>query len=377
MFQILARCRELEKAGRHIRHFELGDPNFETPGPISSAAIQAITSGNTHYQPSRGNNDLIEAVQMTTSFSRRFFPEKIQITVTTGANSAIFYTLKAICDPGDEVLLPNPFFPTYIAACHLAGATEVLYPLMPGAGFIPDITGIEALITKKTKAILVNSPSNPTGAVFDEETIASLYRLAIKHDLYLISDEVYARMIFGDSATFVTPAKFDHCLERTIVINGFSKTFAMTGWRIGVVIAPPTLSEKITLISESIVSCVPGFVQDAARQALLSPLSTTKPMYEAYRRRQIALCSEFSKVEGMSCSLPQGAMYVFPSIKNIATSSERFAYHLLNETGVATVPGVYFGALGESHLRFSCAGEDADIEGLSELFKAAIANYVE
>jgi len=160
-----------------------------------------------------------------------------------------------------------------------------------------------------------------------------------------------------------------------VIINGFSKTFAMTGWRIGAVIAPPDLSERITVISESIVSCVPGFVQSAARQALLAPLNETSEMYDAYRSRQLALTLEFSKVEGIECSLPQGSMYVFPSIHRITNSSESFAMHLLSETGVACVPGSYFGSQGEGHLRFSCAGEDRDIDGLSFLIQQAITSY--
>jgi len=375
MFQIFTRCKELELAGKRIRHFELGDPNFATPQSITEAAVTALRDGKTHYVSSRGDNDLLEAIQIATSHSRQFTPQKSQITVTPGANAGIFYALKAICDPGDEILIPNPYFPTYIAAAHLAGAEVCFYPLSASNQFRPCATELRSLVGSRTKAILINSPSNPTGAVFDESTVEFIYKLAAEYDLYVISDEVYARMIFDKAAKFYTPATIDQCKERTVIINGFSKTFAMTGWRIGAVIAPSDLSERITVISESIVSCVPGFIQSAAKQALLAPLSETSEMYAAYRSRQLALTLEFSKVEGIECSLPQGSMYVFPSIHRISRSSESFAMHLLSETGVACVPGSYFGSQGEGHLRFSCAGEDRDIDGLSFLIQQAITSY--
>lgn len=375
MFQILTRCRILEKSGTKIRHFELGDPDFQTPPSVVEAAVSSLHDGNTHYQPSRGELAFLEAIQKTTAGSRNFHPEHDQISVTTGANAGIFYALKAICDPGDEILVPNPYFPSYIAACHLAEARPVFYPLLPESGFRPVVENLASLVTSRTKAILINSPSNPTGAVFSADLIKQLYQFAEAHDLFIVSDEVYARMIFDKTIQFFSPSSLDNCRERSIVINGFSKAFAMTGWRVGVVIAPPDVSEKVTLISESVVSCVPGFVQDAAIAALLAPASVTDAMYSAYRSRQLRLCAEFRKVKGFECLLPQGAMYVFPSIRGAALSSEDFALHLLESTGVATVPGVYFGSQGEGHLRFSCAGSDDCIDGLAELLSESVQSY--
>jgi aspartate/methionine/tyrosine aminotransferase len=375
MFQILTRCRLLEKSGVRVRHFELGDPAFDTPAPIVEAAVKSLYDGNTHYQPSRGDLSLLEAVQHTTLTSRHFTPETSQISVTTGANAGIFYALKAICDAGDDVLLPDPYFPTYIAACHLADVRTNFYPLTTEEGFLPEPRQLDGLVTAKTKAILINSPSNPTGAVFSEDLIRQLYDFALRHDLYIISDEVYARMIFDKEVGFYSPSSIDQCLQRTILINGFSKAFAMTGWRIGVVIAPVDVSEKITLISESIVSCVPGFVQEAAKAALVASSETTDSMYTAYRARQLRLCEEFRTVGGFECAAPQGAMYVFPSVGELTNSSEHFAFHLLDSVGVATVPGVYFGSQGERHLRFSCAGSDENIEGLNDLLNEAVESY--
>ena len=375
MFQILSRSKELESEGKSILHFELGDPDFDTPGSVTEAAIKSLKDGNTHYQPSRGDIDLLEAVQMTTSVSRGFIPSKKQLTVTTGANAAIFYALKAICDPQDEVLIPNPYFPSYIAAIKLVGGQARYYSLNRSDCFIPQQEAILSSITSKTKVILINTPSNPTGAVFNKEKIKEIYDIAEKHDLYIISDEVYARMIYDNKTKFASPGSIDHCLERTIIINGFSKTFAMTGWRIGVVIAPKDIASKISLISESIVSCIPGFIQAGARQALLSPIAETKFMYDTYRKRQLALCKEFKMIPGFECKAPQGAMYIFPYIQNIASSSERFALHLLNTSGIACVPGKYFGSQGEGHLRFSCAGKDSDIQGINEKINSAISDY--
>jgi aspartate aminotransferase len=375
MFQILELCRQLEKQGKYILHFELGDPDFDTPQLITESCIQSLKSGNTHYMPARGSSDLIEAVRMTTGISRGFIPTRNQITVTTGANSAIFYAFKAICDMGDQILIPNPYFPSYLAACEIAGAKPVLYSLRPDEHFIPQIDDLEKLVNHRTKALLINSPANPTGSVLPIKAIELIYQFAKKHDLFIISDEVYARMIYEESCKFSSPSSFDSCLERTIVINGFSKAFAMTGWRVGVVIAPHDVSTKITLISESIVSCVPGFIQDGARAAILCPISTTEKMYSTYRKRQLNICSQLASAGLEITDPPQGAMYVFPSIKKFANDSEKFAKHILKHSGIATVPGIYFGSQGEGHLRFSCAGSDQDIEKLGYSFRQAAMSY--
>lgn len=375
MFQIMAACQDLEKQGKRILHFELGDPDFDTPELITQACIQSLMSGNTHYMPARGSVDLIEAVRMTTGISRGFIPKKDQITVTTGANSAIFYAFKAMCDAGDEVLMPNPYFPSYLAAAEIAGIKAKFYELSPINGFIPSLESIESLVSSRTKAILINSPSNPTGTVFPPEIIKRIYDIAYRYDIYVISDEVYARMVYEEGCKFFSPSSIDSCLERTIIINGFSKAFAMTGWRVGVVIAPIDISAKITLLSESIVSCVPGFIQDAARAAILCPNTTTEKMYSKYRARQLEICSQLKRAGLEIDRIPQGAMYVFPNISNHAIDSEDFAMHLLRTSGVATVPGVYFGSKGESHLRFSCAGSDEDIADLGSFFRQAVKSY--
>lgn len=375
MFQILAECRELERQGRRVMHFELGDPDFNTPSLINDACIQSLRSGNTHYMPARGSEDLIEAVRMTTGLSRGFIPSRNQITITTGANSAIFYALKSVANPDDEVLIPNPYFPSYLAAAEISGVKTRLYELLPEDRFSPCIESIQALINPRTKAILVNSPSNPTGSVFSPQILRDIYDIAQSQDIYVISDEVYARMVFDADKDFFSPSAFDSCKERTIIINGFSKAFAMTGWRIGVVIAPHDISSRITTLSESIVSCVPGFIQDGARAAILCPKSITEEMYSTYRRRQIDICSQLHSAGLDIPNLPHGAMYVFANISQFSNDSERFALHLLKTSGVATVPGVYFGSKGESHLRLSCAGSDQDIADLADCFHNAVITY--
>ena len=375
MFQISAISRDMEKQGRRVLHFELGDPDFNTPDLVTEACIQSLRIGNTHYIDSRGSDDLIEAVRMTTGISRGFIPNKSQITITTGANSAIFYAFKAVCDAGDEVLLPNPFFPSYIAALEIAGARPKYYDLFSADNFVPRLDTIESLLSPSTKAIVLNSPSNPTGTVLPPDTIRHIYDLAVANDIYVISDEVYARMIFDLDSLFFSPGSIDACKERSIIINGFSKAFAMTGWRVGVVIAPEEVSSIITLLSESIVSCVPGFIQDAARAAILCPNNTTKLMYTTYRSRQLEICKQLCEAGLDIKNPPNGAMYVFPNISRYAKDSEAFAFHLLRESGIATVPGKYFGSNGEAHLRFSCAGSDADIQDLGAYFYNAAISY--
>lgn len=375
MFNILTKCKELEKLGVNIKHFELGDPDFMSPEAVVNKTINSLKSGNTHYQPSRGSLELLESVQETTELSRKFKPDIKQITITTGANAAIFYSLKAICDPGDEIILPNPYFPTYIAAAQIAGIKSKFYNLKIEDRFMPKMAEIENLITDKTKAIMINSPSNPMGSIISKKKLEQIYEIAVSKDLYIISDEVYSRMIFNDKEDFFSISQIDKCLKYTILINGFSKSFAMTGWRIGTAIAPQNVSEKITLLSESIASCVPGFIQEGAIEALALGKYETQIMYDAYRRRQKMFIKEFEQVRGMKCLLPEGSMYVFPSIKEISNSSESFALHLLKKTGIACVPGIYFGSSGEGHLRFSCAGSEKDIKGISSLISSAILSY--
>lgn len=375
-FQILARARELELQGQYIRHFELGDPDIDTPAQITAAAIRSLKSGNTHYTPARGQRSFLEAVQATTSLSRGFRPKIEQLTVTTGANSAIFYTIRAVCEPGGEILLPNPYFPTYLSAASLAGTIPVFYDLDPDNNFSPDLQSIKSLITPRTRAILINSPSNPSGTVWSPQEIEDIYKVALANDLYLISDEVYARMIYNTNSSFRSPATIDECNERVILINSFSKTFAMTGWRIGVVIAPCTVSERITLISESIAACVPGFIQDAACAALEVSPEVTESIYSSFRKRQLMLAQELTASGVLDCQLPQGSMYVFPSIKSNVANSEDFAFHLLESAGIACTPGSYFGSRGEGHLRFSCAGKEQDIVGMSGLIQEAANSYL-
>ena len=375
MFKILSRCKDLERNGIIIKHFELGDPDFNTPRDVTNKAIESLIKGNTHYQSSRGDIDFLNAVKKATKISRNFNPETSQITVTTGANAAIFYALKTICDHNDQIIVPNPYFPTYIAAAHMAGVECKFYSLDIKNKFKPSVEEISSLITPRTKAILINSPSNPLGSIIEKEDLKKIYDLACKKDIYIISDEVYARMVYVSDFDFFSISEIDKCLERTILINGFSKAFAMTGWRVGIVIAPTNVSEKITLLSESIVSCVPGFVQDAARQALLLPQNETKLMYSKFRNRQLKLIEEFHKIKGIECLIPEGAMYVFPSIKGITNDSEKFALHLLETSGVACVPGVYFGQSGEGYLRFSCAGHEENIIGLADCINSSIDSF--
>ena len=261
-----------------------------------------------------------------------------------------------------------------MAAAEIAGLPK-FYNLSSKNNFIPCAEEIESLISRRTKAILLNSPSNPTGTVFPPEIIKGIFDIAKKRDLFLISDEVYARMVFDSENLFYSPSSIDYCRDRSIVINGFSKAFAMTGWRIGVVIAPKDVSNRIALLSESIVSCVPGFIQDAARAAILCPKSTTEKMYSTYRRRQLEISSQLESAGLATTHLPQGAMYFFADISKYSNDSESFAMHLLNESGIATVPGVYFGSNGESHLRLSCAGSDDDIHDLGAYFYNAAVSY--
>jgi aspartate/methionine/tyrosine aminotransferase len=351
MFKMLARVQGLERQGRDIIHFELGDPDFETPQHIVDAACQSIRSGETHYTTSAGLYDLRVALQQTTRISRGFEPDLDQILVTPGANAITYYTIKCVVNPGDEVIVPDPGFPTYYSAINACGAKAVRVRLHEDKGFRLCPEDLDAAITDKTRLIILNSPSNPTGAANTCAEIKEIARIAERHDVYLLSDEVYARLIFSKEKEFCSPSSHDYCRERTIVANGFSKAHAMTGWRLGVAIGPAELIQKMMLLNETIMSCVAPFIQRGGIAAINDGMTQTNAMKEEYRRRRDVLHEGLNSLPGVSCIEPDGAIYAFPCIKKTGMSSSEFAEFALNEAGVALCPGNYFGAGGEGYVR--------------------------
>ena len=362
MFKVLDKVQQLERSGRDILHFELGEPNFDTPPNIVEAACQALKDGETHYASSMGLYSFRETIQQTTEKSRGFKPDIDQILVTPGANAIIYLAVNCLVNPGEEVIVPDPGFPTYYSAIKYCGATPVRVPLYESNQFRMNPEDLRKRITSKTRLIILNSPSNPTGAVMTPEEIDEVARIAEEHDIYLLSDEIYARMVFDGGNHFHTPARLDQCKERTIIINGFSKAFAMTGWRLGVAIGPKEVIEKMGLVVQTIVSCVPPFIQVAGIEAIKGDQTLIVKMMAEYQKRRDILVAGLNNIPGIKCIKPEGALYVFPNIAGTGMTSEEFADFALEKAGVALLPGSNFGDHGQGFVRLCYVNTLENIE---------------
>lgn len=364
MFQILARSKELERQGKAILHFELGDPDFDTPGNIVQAACDVLKKGETHYAPSAGLFELREAAAEVTLKSRGFRPEMNQILVCPGANVMIYYAAACAVNPGEEVIVPDPGFVSYFSILKFLGIKIVRVPLYEKNEFRLNPDDVQKALTDKTRMVIMNSPSNPTGAVMTEDEVKRMYEIAEKNDVYLLSDEIYARMVYKDAnSAHHSPGKFDHCKERTIIVNGFSKSYAMTGWRLGVVTGPSELISKMGLLLETTTSCVSPFIQKAGIEALKGSQGPIYNMVEEFRKRRDVMVEGLNDLPGITCLKPNGAFYVFPNITGTGLTSEEFAEVMLNQAGVALAPGPIFGGCAEGYARLCYANS---IENINE-----------
>ena len=332
MFQILAKAKELEGKGKSILHFELGDPDFDTPVNVVDAACSAIRGGDTHYTPSSGLIELKRKAQSVTERSRGFSPELDQLVVCPGANVQIYYAIACTVNPGEEVIIPDPGFVTYRSILRFLGAKAVSVPLREEDGFSIRVDDIEKAITPATKMIIVNSPSNPTGGVVGEEEWRKIYELAVKNGIFILSDEVYARMVYADAEEpFFSPSTLDHCKENTILVNGFSKSYAMTGWRLGVLTAPSYVAERVAMLQEAQLSCVSPFIQQAGIEALSRRSSAyVDRMIKEYKKRRDVMVDGFNSIEGLQCYRPKGAFYAFPNIMDTGYECRQMADEMLN-----------------------------------------------
>jgi len=361
MFKVIDKVKQLEAQGRHIVHLEIGDPDFTTPRHIVEAAKQSLDLGETHYGSSWGLADFVETMRQATHKSRGFLPDVNQVLVTPGANISIFYAIFCLVNPGQEVLVPNPGFPTYLSSISMCGATAVPYPLHDKNGFRMRAADIEPLITPRTRLLIINSPQNPTGAITEPEHLKEIYELAKKHDLYIYSDEIYSRMVY-EEGRFFSISSLDEARERVILSNGFSKAFAMTGWRLGSVIAPKVIAERMMMLLQTTSSCVSAFVQRAGIAAIEGDQSPVQEMMATYRRRRDLLVNSLNAIPGMACHLPGGAFYAFPNISSFGLSSEEFADVMLEKANVALLPGSNFGSQGEGFVRMVYASSEANIQ---------------
>jgi aspartate/methionine/tyrosine aminotransferase len=373
-FEVLARARALEAQGRHIVHLEIGEPDFDTPKAVTAAGIAAIERGETHYTSSAGIVELREAIAAYLNRARDLKIDPSQVIVAPGAKPIMFYAILALIDHGDEAIFPDPGFPIYASMIGFAGGTPVSLPLREKHDFVPDLDEFRALITDKTKLIILNSPHNPTGGLLSKEAIREIARVARERDIWVLSDEIYAELIYD--GTHHSIAHEDGMADRTIILDGFSKTFAMTGWRLGYGAFPKALVEPVTKLVTNSVSCTATFTQRAGIAAISQRPPEVDQMRKAFRQRRDAIVTGLNRIEGLSCRTPAGAFYVFPNISGLGLgSAATVAGRVLQEAGVACLAGTAFGAAGEGHLRLSYANSlenlDLAVERIGEWAGAA------
>ena len=373
MFKVIDKVKHLEAQGRDIVHLEIGDPDFTTPQHIVDAAKKSLDAGETHYGSSWGMPDFIETIRKATHRSRGFMPDVDQVLITPGANISIYYSIFCLVNPGQEVLVPNPGFPTYLSSIAMCGASAVPYPLHEINGFSMRAADIEPLITEKTKLIIINSPQNPTGAITEPVHLREIYELAVKYDLYIYSDEIYSRMVYEEN-NFFSISSLDQSKERVILSNGFSKAFAMTGWRLGSVIAPPIVAERMMMLLQTTSSCVSAFVQRAGIAAIEGSQIPVDIMMAEYKSRRELLINGLNSIPGITCHLPGGAFYAFPNISSFGLTSEEFADAILEKADVALLPGSNFGSQGEGFVRLVYASSTENIKKAIERIAAACKN---
>jgi aspartate/methionine/tyrosine aminotransferase len=366
-FEVLAKAKALELSGREIVHLEIGEPDFDTPEHVSAAAQQALDKGYTHYVPAPGIPELRTAVADFLERTGRLTTTPDRVLITPGAKPIMFFTILALCEEGDEVLYPDPGFPMYASITAFAGATPVPVPLREENGFVIDPEELASLVTDRTKLLILNSPHNPCGSASTPEQLEAIARIAIENDLVVLTDEVYWALRYdGDHHSVLD---LDGMAERTILLDGWSKTFAMTGWRLGFGVFPQPLIEPISRLVINSVSCTSAFSQHAAIAALEGPWDAVDNMLAAFRERRDVIVSGLNDVPGVSCVEPGGAFYAFPNISQLGLSASTLADRLLEDAGVACLPGTAFGAYGEGHLRFSYANSVDNIRHALSAFK--------
>ena len=371
-FEVLAKAQELERQGKHILHFEIGEPDMETPDNIAKAGIQAIRDKKTHYTPSIGILELRKAVQDEVEKTRGYRPDLEQIIITPGLKPGIFFSMLAIVDPGDEVIYPDPGYPTYGSTTSFIGAKKVMVPLLEENDFRMNPNDIRERITSKTKLIVINSPQNPTGSVMTKKELEEIAEIAEEHDIFILSDEIYSKMTY--ETRHYSPTVRDEAKERTILLDGFSKYYAMTGWRLGFMVTPVKMAERLKDFLVTSISCTAEFTQWAGVEALTGDQSFIPRMMKRFKEKRDRIVKGLNSIPGFNCLSPKGAFYVFPNIKETGMSSQECADHLLYNAGVAALPGTAFGPYGEGYLRFSYATTLENIDEAVKRIKKSFKN---
>jgi aspartate/methionine/tyrosine aminotransferase len=359
-FDVLVRARALEAQGKEVIHFEIGEPDFPTAPNIVEAAKRALDDGWTHYGPPAGFPELREAVAEDVGRRRGISVDPSEVVITPGAKPIMFYTILALVEPGDEVLYPDPGFPIYASMINFVGARPVSYALPEEHGFDIDVKEIVGKISDRTRLMILNSPNNPTGGMISRSKTETLVKALKGRNVMVLSDEIYSRLIYGGE--HVSPARFPELRDQVIILDGFSKTYAMTGWRLGYGVMRADLARQIALLMTNSNSCTASFTQMAGVEALRGNQSSVSAMLERFRQRREVIVDGLNRIPGFHCLKPQGAFYAFPNIRKTGKNSRDLAEALLNEAGVACLSGTAFGQQGEGYLRFSFANSIENIK---------------
>lgn len=372
-FEVLARARELERAGKSVVHLEIGEPDFDTPAHIKDAAIRALHDGFTHYTPSAGLYEAREAVAEHVSVTRGIPVDPDEIVITPGSKPIMFFAILALVDPGDEVIYPDPGYPIYESVARFAGAVAKPLVLREERGFRVDPDELRRLVNPKTRLIVLNSPHNPCGSVLTRNDIEAIAEIVGRSGAMVLADEIYWQIMYD--STHVSLASIPGMKERTIILDGFSKAYAMTGWRLGFGVMRKDLAAKIARLMVNSNSCAAAFTQIAGIAALRGPQEPVKKMVAEFRRRRDVIVQGLKEVEGVTCAVPSGAFYAFPNVTKIDPDSKRLADFLLTDGGLACLSGTAFGDHGRGYLRFSYANSVEKIEEGLRRMREALKRY--
>jgi aspartate aminotransferase len=371
-FDVLVRARALEAQGRSIIHLEIGEPDFPTPPHIVEAAKLALDQGWTHYGPPQGFPELREAVAESVSARRGIKVGPEHVSIVPGGKPIIFFPMLALLEPGDEVIYPNPGFPIYESMIRYLGATPVPMRLVESRGFSFDLDLLREKLSDRTRMLVLNSPQNPTGGVIPEEDLRAIAEMVRDRDLIVLADEIYSRIYYDDPP--VSIASYPGMLEKTIILDGFSKAYAMTGWRMGYGVMPVWLVEAVNKLMVNSNSCTASFTQRAGIAALRGPQDAVDAMVAEFRRRRDAFCQALNRIPGFRCAIPGGAFYAFPNVEQTGVGSKELADFLLEEAGVACLNGGAFGDYGEGYIRFSYANSLENLMEAAGRIEAAMAD---
>ena len=373
-FEVLAKARALEAQGQEIIHLEIGEPDFDTPGHIVAAGVRALQEGYTHYGPTPGLPELREAIARNSREGRGINTDPAQVVVTPGAKPIMFYVILALAQPGVEVIYPNPGFPIYESMIRFSGATPVPMRLLEEKAYHPDLADLAAKITDRTRLIIINSPENPCGSALTRDELETIANLARGRDLYVLADEIYKDILY--TGEHYSIAAFPDLEKQTIILDGFSKSYAMTGWRLGYGIMPEELVPHITRLAVNSVSCAASFSQRAAIAALDGPQDAVQEMAAEFAQRRRLITDGLRSIPGVHCPEPEGAFYAFPSIRETGLSSAEFEERALSEAGVALLSGSAFGEYGEGYVRLSYANSQENISKALERLAGFVGKLV-